>query len=116
MNPLTLDYVRLPALLAVLLCICLTLPAWATEQTVIDDFDYPSVEVARAAWVPAEQSPPVELTARNGGTALRLSGYFADEARRAVCDKQVNLDLSLWDWLCPQALWHRRSAHRLAQH
>ncbi len=98
MNPLTLDYVRLPALLAVLLCICLTLPAWATEQTVIDDFDYPTLEAARAAWVPAEQSPPVELTARNGGTALRLSGYFADEARRAVCDKQVNLDLSLWDW------------------
>jgi uncharacterized lipoprotein YddW (UPF0748 family) len=68
--------------------------AVAAEQIVIDDFDYPSVAAAQAAWVAAEKGAPVDLIENDGGSALRLTGDFPPEARRSVCDRQVDINLT----------------------
>ncbi|MFW5867290.1 MAG: family 10 glycosylhydrolase [Armatimonadota bacterium] len=77
--------------------------AWASPLTaaaqdlVIDDFEYPSVEAAREAWVPDEDSEPAGLFERDGGTALRMNADFTDGgSNRAVYDRDVELDLSRW--------------------
>ncbi len=82
-----------------LMVIAATLPmalGWAVEETLLDDFEYPSVEAAREAWVPDEDSLPVGLMERNGTTALQLNADFTGDSRRAVYDRDVDLDLSRW--------------------
>ncbi len=68
----------------------------ADDQMVIDDFDYPSVEAAQQAWQPDENSLPVGLMERDGGSALQMNADFTGESRRAVYDLAVDLDLSRW--------------------
>lgn len=71
--------------------------AVATEDLVIDDFEYPSAEAAREAWTPAEGAEPAGLFERDGGTALRMNADFTNEGpRRSVYDRDVELDLSRW--------------------
>lgn len=53
------------ALLLSMLLGLLTVSAFGTQQMVIDDFDYPGVEAARAAWASPEK--PLHLE-RNYGT------------------------------------------------
>jgi len=68
----------------------------ADEQMVIDDFDYPSAEAAQQAWQPDEDSLPVSLMERDGGSALQMNADFTGDSRRAVYDLAVDLDLSRW--------------------
>ncbi|MBD3293112.1 MAG: hypothetical protein GF393_09320, partial [Armatimonadia bacterium] len=69
----------------------------ATEDLLIDDFEYPSAEAAQEAWAPDENSEPVGLFERDGGTALRMNADFTNpESGRAVYDRDVSLDLSSW--------------------
>jgi len=70
--------------------------AAADEEMIIDDFDYDSEEVARQAWAPDEDSVPVGLFERDGGSALRMNADFTGDSRRAVYDREVDLDLSRW--------------------
>lgn len=70
---------------------------WPAEDLVIDDFEYPSAEAAQQAWVPDEDSEPVGLFERDGGSALKLNADFTDpDSGRAVYDRDVDLDLSRW--------------------
>lgn len=78
----------------------LLLPCTAHSAAVlrVDDFEYPGVAAARAAWVAADQSPPVELMAHEsegGKTALKFSCPFtrADLAR-SVYDRALQADLT----------------------
>ena len=71
--------------------------AFAAEDFVLDDFDYPSEEAAREAWTPDERSEPVGLFEYDEGTALRMNADFTrEDSRRAVYDRDVDLDLSRW--------------------
>ena len=69
---------------------------FATEDLVIDDFEYPSAEAAQAVWLPSERSQPAGILERDGGTALRLNADFTGDLSRAVYDRSVDLDLSRW--------------------
>jgi uncharacterized lipoprotein YddW (UPF0748 family) len=82
----------------VLIALVATTVAFATEDLVLDDFEYESVEAAREAWVPDENSEPVGLFEREDGrTALQMNADFTDpESGRAVYDRDVDLDLSRW--------------------
>lgn len=71
--------------------------AWATEDLVIDDFEYPSADAAQQAWVPDENSEPAGVFERDGGTALKMNADFTNgDSGRAVYDRDVSLDLSRW--------------------
>ncbi|MGI5816535.1 MAG: family 10 glycosylhydrolase [Armatimonadota bacterium] len=71
--------------------------AFAADELLIDDFEYPSVEAAREAWRPDESSEPVGVFEHDGGTAVRLSADFTrEDSRRAVYDRDLDLDLSRW--------------------
>ena len=72
-------------------------PVCAQTELVLDDFEYPSLDAIQQAWVTAEGGEPAGLFERDGGTALRMNADFTDEqSRRAVYDRDVNLDLSRW--------------------
>ncbi len=87
---------RCHALLTCLVATLATTAACAQEELVIDDFEYDSADAAGESWRPAEQSLPVGLIERNGGTALQMNADFTGESRRAVYDRDVDLDLSRW--------------------
>lgn len=80
------------ALWFVLLPLCV-----GAEELLIDDGEYADEAAARQAWVAAEGAPPVTLMPHDGGTAVCLPADFTtDRQRRAVADKQLDLDLSRW--------------------
>ena len=83
---------------AVVLAVAMTAAyCGAAEEMTIDDFEYPSVEAAREAWVPAEDGEPAGLFERDGGTALQMNADFTNpDQRRSVYDRDVQLDLSRW--------------------
>ncbi|MFO8079733.1 MAG: family 10 glycosylhydrolase [Armatimonadota bacterium] len=84
----------LTAILSILLAASL---ANAAEELVLDDFEYPSEEAVREAWVPDEDSEPAGLFEYEEGTALRMNADFTrEDSRRAVYDRDVDLDLSRW--------------------
>ncbi len=67
------------------------------REALLEAFDYPTLEAAREAWRPSNESPPVTLTERDGGQALRLAADFTTgEAPRVYHDRTVALDLTLW--------------------
>jgi len=64
------------------------------EELLIDDFEYADEAAARAAWRPDEDSAPVGLMEREGGTGLRMDCPFTTDVRRSVYDRAVDLNLS----------------------
>ncbi len=84
--------------LPILACLLAALPlSAATQDLVIDDFEYPTVEAMQAAWATAEIAEPAGMFERDGGTALMMNADFTNEAsRRSVYDHAVDLDLSRW--------------------
>ncbi len=83
-------------LAAVILALSPAVAAHATEEMTIDDFEYGTSEAAQAAWVAAEDSLPAGIMEHDGGTALQLNADFTTDSRRAVYDREVDLDLSRW--------------------
>ena len=84
--------------LPILACLLVALPlSAATQDLVIDDFEYPTAEAMQDAWVAAEVAEPAGVFERDGGTALKMNADFTNEAsRRSVYDLAVDLDLSRW--------------------
>ncbi len=71
----------------------------AAEVAEIDGFPYRNAAVARGAWIPAEESPPVEVARRRTGPkgrVLRLPAPFRTrkDLRRTVYDRDLELDLA----------------------
>ena len=68
------------------------------EEVVLDPLTYGSAEAARADWRNAERTPDVDLAPPNtpgAATHLRLPAAFSSpDVRRAVADRDVDLDLS----------------------
>ncbi len=79
-----------------LACLLLLIPVtvFGAEQIVIDDFDYADDTAAQAAWVPDENSPPVEVEIGEDGAYLRLSANFVENDRRIVYDRHGQWDFS----------------------
>ncbi|MCD6361580.1 MAG: hypothetical protein J7M38_12050, partial [Armatimonadetes bacterium] len=78
-------------LLALPLC-----AGFATEEMVIDDCEYDTVEAAAQHWVAPERDWPISLMDHDGGKAVRLDVDFTGDARRAALDWKGELDLSSW--------------------
>ncbi|MFW6157186.1 MAG: hypothetical protein ACOC7J_07685, partial [Armatimonadota bacterium] len=84
-------------LLGVVAIACTSPLAGAAEDLMLDDFEYPSEEAAREAWTTDEGSESVGLFEYDDGAALRINADFTSEdSRRAVYDRDVELDLSRW--------------------
>ncbi len=76
----------------------------ATEVMVLDDFEYADERAAQAAWQAAEGSEPVGLmpSDQSGGEmALQMRCNFTrGDLRRAVYDRNVDLDLTRCGTIC----------------
>ncbi len=70
--------------------------AQATEQMVIDDIEYATVEDAREHWGAPEVDWPLSLIDHDGGKAVRLDVDFTGDMRRAALDYTGDLDLTGW--------------------
>jgi uncharacterized lipoprotein YddW (UPF0748 family) len=71
---------------------------FAAQIKVLDDFKYPDVVAARAAWVSVESTAPAELMpVEGGGQALKIPcDYTRENLRRAGYDLHTQLDLSTY--------------------
>ncbi|NUP98789.1 MAG: family 10 glycosylhydrolase [Armatimonadetes bacterium] len=73
-------------------------PLRAAEEKVLDDGQFASVEVLRAAWVTAEGGLPAASAEGRDGPAVKLSVDFTNpEMRRLVYDRRLDEDFSRWD-------------------
>ena len=84
---------------ALALLVVLILPLGA-EELILDNFDYPDVAAARAAWKPAEQAQPAELAPHDHGAALKL-----------ICDREKEVESFIPEeyWTIEAALKSQRS-------
>ncbi|MBI2301242.1 MAG: hypothetical protein HYU66_20230, partial [Armatimonadetes bacterium] len=74
-----------------LACLCALLAATRVfaAATVIDSFDYPTDQAARAAWPAQMGSPDCASMPHGDGFALRIPADFTGDLARATCDKKV---------------------------
>jgi uncharacterized lipoprotein YddW (UPF0748 family) len=78
-------------LITAFLFLFLSPSVFASEEMVIEGFEYGDLEVARGEWIPQGQSPPVDLLELPGNLIFRCG--FSGGMDRCYWDKAVELNL-----------------------